>query len=237
MNKRMNRQIILLLTTVLLGLALALGLKGVNQGSISARNVQELQNQVIDYQKRNEELNDRNYQLYEYVSYLEAAMEGEGDEEMTHLIDERERYAIFAGMRDVQNSGIVITLQETEQGRMRDSVLRQYVNELSALGAQAISINEERKVAMTEIRANGNDIVINGEKFDRAEPFVIKAIMEPNRLESYVTGYLNNLLQQINSDLEEEHYAMQTSVESDLLIKALGEDRINYQFDLLRSAK
>lgn len=237
MNKRTSRQLILLLTTVLLGLALAFGLKGVNQGSISARNVQELQNQVIDYQKRNEELNDRNFQLYEYVSYLEAALEGEGDEEMTHLIDERERYAIFGGMRDVQNSGIIITLQETEQGRMRDSVLRQYVNELSALGAQAISINEERKVAMTEIRANGNDIVINGEKFDRAEPFVIKAIMEPNRLESYVTGYLDNLLRQINSDLAEEHYTMQISVESDLLVKALGEDRINYQFDLLRSAK
>ena len=124
------RTTLMLLATVLLGLAVALSLKGVNQGSITTRNVQELQNQVIDYQKKNEELNARNFQLYEYIAYLESALEGDSDAQMKHLQEERERFAIFAGLRDVHNVGVVITLQETKLGRMRDSVLRQFVNEL-----------------------------------------------------------------------------------------------------------
>jgi uncharacterized protein YlxW (UPF0749 family) len=224
----------MLLATVLLGLAVALSLKGVNQGSITTRNVQELQNQVIDYQKKNEELNARNFQLYEYIAYLESALEGDSDAQMKHLQEDRERFAIFAGLRDVHNVGVVITLQETKLGRMRDSVLRQFVNELSALGAQAVSINGERKVATTEIRANGDEIIINGVVFDRASAFDIKAILEPSRLESYTLPYLESIRKQIANDLSEEQYVIEIRVEQDVLIPALSEERIAYSLDLLK---
>ncbi|HHU11967.1 MAG TPA: DUF881 domain-containing protein [Clostridiaceae bacterium] len=228
------RTTLMLLATVLLGLAVALSLKGVNQGSITTRNVQELQNQVIDYQKKNEELNARNFQLYEYIAYLESALEGDSDAQMKHLQEERERFAIFAGLRDVHNVGVVITLQETKLGRMRDSVLRQFVNELSALGAQAVSINGERKVATTEIRANGDEIIINGVVFDRASAFDIKAILEPSRLESYTLPYLESIRKQIANDLSEEQYVIEIRVEQDVLIPALSEERIAYSLDLLK---
>ena len=228
------RTTLMLLATVLLGLAVALSLKGVNQGSITTRNVQELQNQVIDYQKKNEELNARNFQLYEYIAYLESALEGDSDAQMKHLQEERERFAIFAGLRDVHNVGVVITLQETKLGRMRDSVLRQFVNELSALGAQAVSINGERKVATTEIRANGDEIIINGVVFDRASAFDNKAILEPSRLESYTLPYLESIRKQIANDLSEEQYVIEIRVEQDVLIPALSEERIAYSLDLLK---
>lgn len=234
MKKKALRTAVMLVVTVLLGLAIALSLKGVNQGSITTRNMQELQNQVIDYQKKNEELNARNFQLYEYVSYLETALEGEGDAELTHLLEERDRFALFAGLRDVHNAGIVISLQETKSGMMRDSVLRQFVNELSALGAQAISINGERKVATTEIRANGAEIIINGVVFDRSQVFQIKAIVDPTRLESYILPYLESVRNQIVKDLADETYEITVSVEQDVVIPALSEERINYSLDLLK---
>ncbi|HHT43899.1 MAG TPA: DUF881 domain-containing protein [Fastidiosipila sp.] len=236
MKKGTTRKIIILITTVLLGLTVALSMKGINQGSITSRNVQELQNQVIDYQRKNEELNDRNFQLYEYVRYLETALESGGDEELSHIIDEKERFAIFAGMRDVHNAGVVIELQETKEGRMRDSVLRQFVNELSALGAQAISINDERKVATTEIRANGDEMIINGIVYDRAAPFTIKAIVDPTR-ESYTLSFLDSVKNQIVGELVDEHYTITIKAEPDVVIKALSEDRIRYNLELLRPVK
>lgn len=236
MKKGTTRKIIILITTVLLGLTVALSMKGINQGSITSRNVQELQNQVIDYQRKNEELNDRNFQLYEYVRYLETALESGGDEELSHIIDEKERFAIFAGMRDVHNAGVVIELQETKEGRMRDSVLRQFVNELSALGAQAISINDERKVATTEIRANGDEMIINGIVYDRSAPFTIKAIVDPTR-ESYTLSFLDSVKNQIVGELVDEQYTITIKAEPDVVIKALSEDRIRYNLELLRPVK
>ena len=236
MKKGTTRKIIILITTVVLGLTVALSMKGINQGSISSRNVQELQNQVIDYQKKNEELNDRNFQLYEYVRYLETALESGGDEELTHIIDEKERFAIFAGMRDVHNAGIVIELQETKEGRMRDSVLRQFVNELSALGAQAISINDERKVATTEIRANGDEMIINGIVYERSGVFTIKAIVDPTR-ESYTLSFLESVKNQIVGELVDEQYTITIEAQPDVVIKALSEDRIRYNLELLRPVK
>lgn len=236
MKKGTTRKVMLLITTVVLGLTIALSLKGINQASLTTRNVQELQNQVIDYQRKNEDLNDRNFQLYEYVRYLETALESGGDDELTHIIDEKERFAIFAGMRDVHNAGIVIELQETKLGRMRDSVLRQFVNELSALGAQAISINDERKVATTEIRANGDEMIINGMVYDRADPFTIKSIVDPTR-EAYTLSFLESVKNQIVSELADEQYQITIKAEPDVFIKALSEDRIRYNIELLQPVK
>jgi uncharacterized protein YlxW (UPF0749 family) len=229
----LKRNIAMLIVMLGLGILLSLLMKSVNQGSITTKNVQELQQAVIDYQRKNEDLNNRNSQLYELVRALEVSLAAGGDEQLNRLIEEKERYAIFAGLRDVQNSGVVITLKETEQYRMRDSVLRQFVNELSALGAQAISINGERKVASTEIRANVDEIVINGVPFDRTASFEIRAILPWSRMESYVVPYLETVKDSIANDLPDETYEISISPEQSVSIPALSEDRIAYNLDLL----
>ena len=167
---------------ILLGVALALLIKSQNTSSLSEQNMQDLQNNVIEYQRRNEELSNRNAQLQNYISELESDLTGEGNEVLSRLIDERENYAIFAGLRPAVNSGVVITLSTVPGQKMKDSVLREYVNELSALGAQAISINDERKVATTEIRARQDSILINSVAFDREHDFEIKAILRSDEI-------------------------------------------------------
>ena len=56
------------------------------------------------------------------------------------------------------------------------------INELRAAGAEAIAINGERIVAMSEIRCAGPTLSVNNNR--SAPPYEIKAIGNPNNLES-----------------------------------------------------
>ena len=56
------------------------------------------------------------------------------------------------------------------------------VNELRDAGAEAISINDERITALTEIRCVGSVVNINNVKV--GTPFIINAIGNPDTLES-----------------------------------------------------
>jgi uncharacterized protein YlxW (UPF0749 family) len=56
------------------------------------------------------------------------------------------------------------------------------VNEMRVSGAEAISVNDERITAMSEIRCAGTTILVNLNKI--APPFVIKATGNPQLLES-----------------------------------------------------
>lgn len=224
----------LLLICVLLGLALALLMKGQNLSSLSEKSMQDLQNNVIEYQRRNEELSNRNAQLQAYIRELEDDLTGEGNEVLSRLIDEREGYATFAGLRPAINSGVVINLKTVPGQKMKDSVLREFVNELSALGAQAISINGERKVSTTEIRARQDSILINGVAFDREHDFEIKAIMRPDDLERSVFPYLESVSESISAQLGDEAPTIRIEILANVEIPALKEDRIAYQFDLIK---
>ncbi|MBE3574506.1 MAG: DUF881 domain-containing protein [Firmicutes bacterium] len=64
--------------------------------------------------------------------------------------------------------------------QVEDQDLQLVVNELAAAGAQAIAINGQRRVAMTEIRRAGTTIVVNNVPIN--EPYVITAIGDPATL-------------------------------------------------------
>ena len=71
------------------------------------------------------------------------------------------------------------------------------INVLKAAGAEAISINDQRIVNMSEIRGVGNtgeNIIINGKRVGL--PYTIKAIGNSDYLESALTvkgGYVDEL--------------------------------------------
>lgn len=56
------------------------------------------------------------------------------------------------------------------------------VNELFLAGAEAISVNEERIVAMTDIKTVGSFILVN--RVRTASPYTVKAIGDTKYLES-----------------------------------------------------
>ncbi|NLJ69890.1 MAG: DUF881 domain-containing protein [Clostridiaceae bacterium] len=220
------------LIAVILGIALALQIKTSNVSDYESRDLTELQNNVRSYAEKNAELNDRNKELYNEIERLRND-QLEGNISYQDILAEQEKLSIFAGLTAVQNSGITVTLGMTGQSMITDSYIRFVVNELNALGAQAISINEQRKVATTEIRASSENIIINGVAFPRSEDFIIKAIVPPEQQDSIVLALetlKNALKEQIDS---EQQIEMIISTESKVVIPGLNEDSIAYKTNLL----
>lgn len=99
--------------------------------------------------------------------------------------------AILAGTVAVAGPGLTIRLDESparDGGRpdmttqLRDEDVLRVINELLAAGAEAISVNGQRMVAISEIRNVGNKMIINGVMV--APPMEIVAIGDPAVLQS-----------------------------------------------------
>lgn len=108
------------------------------------------------------------------------------------LTQQLNQMSALSGMKDVAGEGIIVTLDDsdmavsdnisTESMLIHDTDLRAIVNELSAAGAEAMSINGQRIIATTAIRCVGPVIQVNGVKV--AAPFTVKAIGNAKYLES-----------------------------------------------------
>jgi len=101
---------------------------------------------------------------------------------------------VLAGLTDVVGKGIVINIDDTKSTNtlqgivpnsegyfLRDENLLELLNELRAAGAEAISINDERIIATTEVRKAGIYFRINNKNTN--SPFVVKVIGDPSALE------------------------------------------------------
>lgn len=106
---------------------------------------------------------------------------------------ELESIKMGAGLVPLQGTGIIITVDDTKPAApaasknpnlylIKDEDLLKILNELRASGAEAISINNQRLVASSEIRTAGPYISINNTNF--AAPFEIRAIGDPSTLEN-----------------------------------------------------
>lgn len=111
------------------------------------------------------------------------------------LQDEIQKANLAAGLLPLRGQGIVVTLNDStrvpQPGEdpnallVHDVDVLNVISELKASGAEAISINEERIIAMSEVRCAGTTILVNTNKI--APPFIIKAIGDPQLLESGLT--------------------------------------------------
>ena len=103
----------------------------------------------------------------------------------------------------LQGKGIILTIDDSQQtikaGEnknlyiIHDEDLLRVVNELRAAGAEAIAINDQRVTGTSEIRCVGPTVLVN--EIRLAAPFVIKAIGNPQTLESSLKlrgGVLDN---------------------------------------------
>lgn len=104
-------------------------------------------------------------------------------------------YEILAGMTDVIGEGIIVTLDDPPSDpnlSYEYTVTDHYekvvllINELNSAGAEAISINEQRVISISEIRAAGNSINVNF--VPQTLPIIIKAIGKKSALEGSLTG-------------------------------------------------
>jgi uncharacterized protein YlxW (UPF0749 family) len=169
---------------MLLGIMLSLQYKSVNQhqsiASLENKRLEELKEEVIKLQNQKSELQERYLKLEEENQTFARVKAGDS-EAVQQLKNNLLKARVFAGLETVKGAGIIVTLDDGEFSNVYDDDILDVVNELRASGAQAISVNDERIVAMTEIRGAGDYIMINGKQFKA--PFIIKAIADPDNLE------------------------------------------------------
>ena len=137
---------------------------------------------------------------------------------------------IFAGLETVKGAGIIVTLDNNGFLEVTDLDILNVVNELRASGAQAISVNDERIVAMSEIREAGQYIVINGKQF-RA-PFVIKAIADPDNMERALM-----MIDGVVDNLEEDGLNVSLKKSDEIVIGKFIDDGTSIRTDLLTPAE
>lgn len=198
---KITRNIALMVVCIILGVMLALQYKSVNynQSMASYENMRldELKNELITMQNQKNSLQERLAELQdENQTYAKVKA---GDSEASQQIQNSLKKArIFAGLETVKGAGIIVTLDDYASIHVMDYDILNIVNELRASGAQAISVNDERIVAMTEIREAGQYVMINGRQYKA--PFTIKAIADPDDLEHSLT-LIGGVVEMLKEDL------------------------------------
>ena len=138
---------------------------------------------VEDLSERLKVMEAENKQLMEQIDkFRSGAISSPADDKMQ----------ILAGSTEVEGQGIEIVLDDSNIAKkanedpnlyiLHDEDLLRVLNELRAAGAEAISLNDQRIVAMSEVRCAGPTISVNNVR--SAPPYVIKAIGAPKTLTS-----------------------------------------------------
>ncbi len=144
-----------------------------------------------------------------------------------NLNDLVRQYEIIAGLTNVSGEGVIITIDNPPESSEKSilsylSDILKLINDLNAAGAEAISINEQRVIASTEIRNVGNNINVNN--IPQSLPLVIKAIGEKNVLE----GAINYRYGQITF-LREEGFLIDLKTVDEILIpRYIGKLKFKY---------
>ena len=167
-------------------------IKKINSSGIDKMRASELQSALTS---ANEKLDDAKRELAskekKIEQYQEAASKGGN---LGQIIQKDIAQAkMLAGLTAAQGQGIVVSLNDSkvrnDQGDMNenyfvihDSDILLVINELRASGAEAISLNDQRVIATSEIRCAGPVLSINNSR--TSAPFRIKAIGNATDMEN-----------------------------------------------------
>jgi len=228
---KISRNIATTIVCIILGIMVAWQYKSINYNQVRAssqnKRSEQLMRELIELQKINMNYKARLDELIEENRKYEDARAG-SDEIAKQLKEELEKARIFAGLTDVKGRGVIVTLDKNEYVNVEDTDILSVINELRAAGAQAISVNEERVVATTEVREASGYIMINGVKMEA--PFVIKAISDPDKLEralKMIGGVVENLENYIKVDVKKS---------DNIIIPKVRDDGTVIKTDLLSPA-
>lgn len=175
-----HAKILIALVCAVLGFMLATQFKTTErQKTINIQRAEDLSDRLKAVEKERDELSKE----------MEKLQAKAGDEVVAREIV---RLKAFAGDLEMHGKGIKLVLDDSKIASkpgenpnlyiIHDDDLLRVINELRAAGAEAIAINGERIVAMSEIRCAGPTLSVNNNR--SAPPYEIKAIGNPNNLES-----------------------------------------------------
>ena len=174
-------QVAIALVCVILGLMLAVQFRTTNgiRNTVSMQRAEDLAQRLVQTEQEKADLQK---ELDQYRK--EGGSAG--------IAVEIQSAKMVGGMIAVHGPGVSVVIDDSKKTPksgesanlylIHDEDILKVVNELRAAAAEAISINDQRLIATSEIRCAGPTISVNNTRF--GAPFEVKAIGDPKTLES-----------------------------------------------------
>ncbi len=174
-------QFAIALVCVVLGIMLAVQFRTTQdiKSSIPYQRVEDLSQRLSQTEKERDTL----------IKQVQELKRASGAEAATK---EFELVKMGAGVVAVEGPGIIVTIDDSKRQSkpgenpnlylIHDDDILKVINELWAAGAEAISINEQRLIASSEIRCAGPTLSVNNSRY--SPPYDIRAIGDPITLEN-----------------------------------------------------
>lgn len=232
---KLNRDIALTLVCFILGLILAAQYKSVYSNNklieeeTKTRN--ELYKELAEEREINRNLLARNQELNKQLETFKN--DSNNLEKIKAALNEDIlRMKILAGLVDVKGEGVIITIDNNGPCLVEAENILDVINDLRASDAQAISVNDERIVAMSEVREAGPYIMINGKRM--TPPYVIKAIGDPDKKLEPALKMIGGVLERL-----EHSYSLKVDFKKsdEIIIPKVADDGSVLKYDKLTPVK
>lgn len=219
---KLFKSISLAVVCLILGVMMAWQFSSVKQNQVLAqyekKSINEIFDELLIEKNNNENLKLRLQELQLEVDTFKA---GETDvQENIKALEEAVLLArIKAGLETIKGPGLIITIEAGGIKTVEDRHIEELINELKATDVQAVSINDERIVGMSEIRKAGDYIMVNGNQL--VPPYTIKAIGDPDNMERSL-----RLMAGVLEKFQYYEFIVNIKKEENVIIPAIREEYI-----------
>ena len=187
----------MVIVSIFLGIILSIQFKTVNKtvgdGVLPTQRSQQL---ALELKKLQSDKDAQAKRVEELEGKIAKYEKGEVDKDTyaENIYKDMQKYRALAGYLDMEGPGIVMEVSDPDiDVQYGDGLylidqldyILQTISILNAADAEAISINDQRYTAFTEIERAGDHVMINGVPTNT--PIVIKAIGDVKTLESVLT--------------------------------------------------
>lgn len=195
--KKNNPKIIITLFSIIIGIFIATQVKmGLEiYAPVTIKSLQITKSEIVAINNEISELNKIIEAKEEELNLLGNIAKGD-DNIIDIFLQDIKLNRMLSGQTSLKGPGIIIKMYDNPEERMEgydlnddiihDSDILTILNDLKIAGVEAISINDERVVATSELQCNGPTIRINGRRY--ATPFIIKVIGDPKLLYASVNA-------------------------------------------------
>lgn len=191
MNISKKANAILLFFSIFLGFIIVIQMKQ-HVESYNLVTLRSIQMTKVEISNTTKEIEEMKVIIEDKKEELERLQDiSKGDKNIYEVLNEELiNTKVTSGFSDMEGPGIVVKMKDSQSieipsSDINDKVIhdvdiQNILNDLRVGGAEAISINGQRIMPMSEIKCGGPIIKINGNSL--GAPFVIKAIGNPKQL-------------------------------------------------------
>ena len=194
MNNKIKQKSVIFLTFVL-GIIISIHIKSLNPSNtfVSLNSIREMENQINLERIETDNITKLIQQRKVDLSKYKAAYKEHGNVKSV-IKNEFDNVKTAAGFTRLIGEGIIVELRDSDidikNGDDPNKIVvhnvdvLNVINDLNVAGAEAISINGERVISLSEVKCSGATISINGTTY--GQPFVINAIGNKEFLEAAI---------------------------------------------------